>query len=116
MVEIYLISGKPGHKERALEIADYFLLKQETDKWVSRIALSLEGKKVMVVDDNLVYGSGIAHDFERYSGCHASYNTRADVALICFQEYRPDVIISDIDMPGMNGIEFAKRIRELDKQ
>lgn len=31
-----------------------------------------------------------------------------------WEEFKPDVIISDIDMPEMNGIEMVKRIRETD--
>ena len=34
--------------------------------------------------------------------------------LKAWQEFKPDVIISDIDMPEMNGIEMVKRIRETD--
>ena len=32
-----------------------------------------------------------------------------------WKSFKPDVIISDIDMPIMDGIEMVKRIRELDK-
>lgn len=31
-----------------------------------------------------------------------------------WEEFKPDVIISDIDMPIMNGIEMVKHIRETD--
>lgn len=33
-------------------------------------------------------------------------------ALACITEYEPDIILSDIQMPGMNGIELAQLIRE----
>lgn len=32
-----------------------------------------------------------------------------------WEEHKPDVIVSDIDMPVMNGFEMVKRIRETDK-
>lgn len=35
--------------------------------------------------------------------------------LKAWQEYHPDVILSDIEMPVMNGYEMVKRIREMDK-
>ena len=34
--------------------------------------------------------------------------------LEAWKEFRPDIIISDIDMPVMNGFEMVKRIRETD--
>ena len=37
-------------------------------------------------------------------------------ALRIYQEHQPDIIISDIKMPKMNGLEMAKRIRKEDKK
>ena len=33
-----------------------------------------------------------------------------------YQKYNPDIIITDIKMPKMNGLEFIKKIRESDKK
>lgn len=33
-----------------------------------------------------------------------------------WEEFKPDIIISDIDMPGMDGFEMVKRIREIDRE
>lgn len=35
-------------------------------------------------------------------------------ALEMYEEYRPKIILSDIEMPRMNGLEFVKRIRQND--
>lgn len=32
-----------------------------------------------------------------------------------FKEYNPDIIITDIEMPVMNGIDMIKKIKELDE-
>ncbi|MCL2126722.1 MAG: response regulator [Treponema sp.] len=36
-------------------------------------------------------------------------------ALDAFHRYRPDLILTDIGMPGMNGLDFIKKIRETDR-
>ena len=41
--------------------------------------------------------------------------TNGKEGLQAWQETRPDVIISDIDMPVMNGFEMVERIRETDQ-
>jgi len=33
-----------------------------------------------------------------------------------FEKSRPDIVLTDIDMPGLNGIELAKKIRANDKE
>ncbi len=35
-------------------------------------------------------------------------------ALEMYEEYRPKIILSDIEMPRMNGLEFVKKIRQTD--
>ena len=35
-------------------------------------------------------------------------------SLKAYQEYHPDIIISDVDMPVMNGLQMVERIREVD--
>lgn len=37
-------------------------------------------------------------------------------ALQLYEKYKPDIIITDIQMPKLNGLEFIKRIRQKDKK
>jgi DNA-binding NarL/FixJ family response regulator len=70
--------------------------------------------KILVFDDNpgrlealqlLIQNAG---DMEYVGGRENCNRVELDI-----QETRPDVVLMDIDMPGTNGIEGLKRIRQL---
>ena len=42
--------------------------------------------------------------------------SNAEDALMFFSHTRPDIILSDISLADMNGIEFTKKIRQVDKK
>jgi len=44
----------------------------------------------------------------------AIYNTGA-AALVAIRERCPDVLIADIGMPGMDGLEFIRTLRQFDE-
>jgi CheY-like chemotaxis protein len=68
--------------------------------------------KVLVVDDESVIADTLAAVL-RNSGytVRTAYNASAAIAVA--QEFVPDLVITDVVMPGMNGIEMAIRIREM---
>ncbi|HEX7174822.1 MAG TPA: PAS domain S-box protein [Pyrinomonadaceae bacterium] len=72
----------------------------------------LDGLKVLVVDDELdareLLRVGIGH-------CGAEVRTASSVqeALEAIENERPDLLISDIGMPGEDGYELIRRVREL---
>ena len=39
-----------------------------------------------------------------------------DAGLLMLREHRPDVVVMDIRMPGRNGIEGLRAIRDLDQE
>lgn len=59
-----------------------------------------------VVRDGLVAILGTQPDFE-IAGQAAS----GEAALALFERLRPDVILLDLEMPGMDGVEVIKRLR-----
>ncbi|MEP9383903.1 MtrAB system response regulator MtrA [Nocardioides sp. KR10-350] len=66
--------------------------------------------RVLVVDDDASLGEMLAivlrqESFESY------VVTRGDEALDAFHDYRPDVVLLDLMLPGMDGIEVCKQIR-----
>ncbi len=73
---------------------------------------TLDRLKVLVVDDDRD-----ARDILRYmlEECGASVVTaeNADEALIALRVERPDLLLSDIGMPGVDGYELMRRVRQL---
>lgn len=73
--------------------------------------------KVLLVDDEnlaLEYLENIIN-WEYYDFKLVGAANDTEQALSIYRKYRPDLIISDVKMPGMNGIDFAGIIRENDK-
>jgi len=70
---------------------------------------------ILVVDDNpdLVFGLKLALEMEGYRVLTAS---DGEAALRLIEEDPPDLILTDIKMPGMDGIEMLRRIREADEE
>ena len=70
-----------------------------------------EGLRVLVVDDNQDAAEVLRMLLES-GGFNAEAVTSGAEALTAIPEYRPDVILMDIGMPGMSGHDVARRIRE----
>lgn len=69
------------------------------------------GARVLVVDDNVDAAQSLAMLLELMGyDAQAVYSGRA--ALEAAAEYDPVAVILDIGMPGMNGYEVARRLRE----
>ena len=68
--------------------------------------------KVLVVDDERVIADTLAIILNQ-SGFDASAVYTGTEAVETARSHEPDLIISDVIMPDMNGIEAAIRIREI---
>lgn len=70
--------------------------------------------RVMIVDDEPLILAGIASllDWNEY-GCEISGKAaNGQKALKLMEEQKPDIVITDIKMPGMDGIGFMKAVKE----
>lgn len=69
--------------------------------------------RVLVVDDHALHRDGTRHILEDYDDLEVvgdAYSGEAALALV--NRLQPDVVLLDIRLPGMNGIETARRIRD----
>jgi PAS domain S-box-containing protein len=76
------------------------------------LATELAGLKVLVVDDQIDARDLIQRVLE---DCAAEVITAGSVhdALVLVEAHRPDVLISDIGMPDVDGFELLRRVRAL---
>lgn len=69
--------------------------------------------RVMVVDDHDLFRSGLCRLVNREAGLHVVGEARrGEEAVQRALELRPDVIVMDVNMPGMSGIEATRAILE----
>lgn len=70
--------------------------------------------KILFADDDLKY-SMLLKRFLEQEGYAVTYAGNGNMALEQFPLVRPDLVLLDINMPGLNGFEVAERIRQTDK-
>jgi len=73
----------------------------------------VNGSTVLIVDDERTLARAIKA-FLAESGYVAEVAGDAEQALRLLETMRPDVVFSDVRLPGMNGIDLLRKIREFD--
>ncbi len=71
--------------------------------------------KVLIVDDEVLILSGIKYllDWESIDCTLVGTANNGEQALSLIEELQPDIVISDINMPLLNGIELLKKSSEI---
>jgi RNA polymerase sigma factor (sigma-70 family) len=71
--------------------------------------------RVLIVDDQRTFGEALqlALEAERDLSI-VDVVTDGTSAVLAVNEYRPDVVLMDVAMPGMSGIEATRRIKDTD--
>jgi signal transduction histidine kinase/ActR/RegA family two-component response regulator len=74
-------------------------------------AAPASARRILIVDDNADAADSLAMllDLEGHS---TRVENDGESALIAAAEFKPDTVFLDIGMPGMNGYETARRLRE----
>ena len=71
----------------------------------------MNGKRILVVDDDAAIRETLARTLSR-SGYEVIVSASAEDALSRIQQIDPGLVITDVRMSGMNGIELLGLIRE----
>jgi len=77
--------------------------------------MSETGRTIMLVDDHAIVREGYRAVLQKQPGLRvvAEANDGAE-AYRLFKQVRPDLVIMDLTMPGVSGIEGIRRIRQWD--
>src|SRR5712691_10738275 len=73
----------------------------------------MSGSTVLIVDDERTLARAVK-GFLSESGYEAEVAGDAEQALRLLETFRPDVVFTDVRLPGMSGIDLLRRIREFD--
>ncbi len=71
----------------------------------------MEPIRVLVVDDELFVGD-LMQEYLTLSGYSVTTASNGKDALAAFSEIKPHVVVLDIRMPGMSGMEVLKTIKQ----
>jgi DNA-binding NarL/FixJ family response regulator len=73
----------------------------------------MKKKKILIVDDLVENIQIIVSIFEQYEPNYVLYQAiDGELAFMIAQKTKPDIIISDWDMPNMDGIELIKHLKK----
>ena len=72
---------------------------------------------ILIVDDEPLVRSSIRYTLQeiRIKTAVVGEAENGEDALECYRRLLPDVVITDIKMPGMNGLEFIEEVRKIDR-
>jgi len=71
--------------------------------------------KILIVDDEVEICK-VLQSFLRDRGYEAEYATSGEEALALAEKERPDLVLLDIRMPGMDGVQLLRRFKEMDPE
>lgn len=73
---------------------------------------ALKGKKILLVDDNATFGAVLKKQFEQWYLLPTVVSSAKEALDVLNRNQRFDLIITDLEMPDMDGIEFASTLRK----
>jgi PAS domain S-box-containing protein/hemerythrin-like metal-binding protein len=68
-------------------------------------------RRILVVEDNVDAGESLRDLLELTAGHEVHVVTDGHAGVAAAREYKPDVVVCDLGLPGIDGYEVARRIR-----
>jgi two-component system alkaline phosphatase synthesis response regulator PhoP len=68
--------------------------------------------KILLIDDEELVLAGLSEELMS-AGFHVNTALNGKEAIKMVKEEKPDIIFTDLVMPGMNGVEVCKEIKEI---
>ena len=68
-------------------------------------------EKILVIEDDPAISRGLCHNL-KYEGYEIRSAIRGDAAMPITVDFQPDLIILDLMLPGIDGFEILRRLRE----
>jgi two-component system, NarL family, invasion response regulator UvrY len=71
---------------------------------------------ILLVDDHPIVREGYHRLLERQPGFHVCAEAdNAEEAYRAYKDHRPDIVVMDLALPGVSGLEAIRHIRQWDK-
>eukprot|EP00487_Bulimina_marginata_P001926 TRINITY_DN14563_c0_g1_i1.p1 TRINITY_DN14563_c0_g1~~TRINITY_DN14563_c0_g1_i1.p1 ORF type:complete len:115 (-),score=6.83 TRINITY_DN14563_c0_g1_i1:93-437(-) len=75
-----------------------------------RVIMS-ESKQILLVEDDLTLGDWV-REYLTEQGFIVKHCTRGDEVIACLKDFQADLVLLDVMLPGLNGIEVCRQIRQ----
>ena len=72
---------------------------------------NLSDKKILLADDSTIMRMVISMHLKRFTGAKITEAVNGQEALVKFTQEKFDLLLTDINMPEMNGIELVRHVR-----
>ncbi|MGH9868305.1 MAG: response regulator transcription factor [Candidatus Polarisedimenticolia bacterium] len=68
-------------------------------------------RRILIVEDEADIAASLKYSLEKEAGCGVTVASTGESGLSSFRQKPPDLIILDLMLPGMDGLEFCRIVR-----